>query len=109
MSTTRRIILVVLALVLAFVVYHAVTPWGWSAQLRTPPAVPAQTVSYTCGPPWGSAYAHGPAKTAYPLPEAPCAQRRTYQVMTALDVLLGVFVLALVAGWSRVRHRPAPA
>ncbi len=107
MSITRRVILVVLGIFVAFVVYHAVTPWGWSGQLQTPPGAPVVTVTYTCGAPWGSAYAHGPVKTEYPLSEAPCAQRRTYQVMTAIDVLLGVFGLALVAGWSRVRHHPA--
>lgn len=109
MSLTRRAILVALVVVVGFVVYHSVTPWGWAAPTQPPPGVAAVKVSYTCGALWGSAYVHGPRQTAYPLAGVPCGERRPYQVMTAVDVLLGVFAFAAVAGWRRVRVlTPAP-
>lgn len=106
MSTTRRLVLLALVVFVGYTLYHAVTPWDWTGQLQTPP--PIQSVSYTCGPPWGSAYVHGPRRTAAPLTSTPCGPRTTYQVMTAVDVLCGVFGIALVAGWRRVRRAPTP-
>jgi hypothetical protein len=35
------------------------------------PGVPTQSVSYTCGAPWGSGYVHGPTNTAFPLGAPP--------------------------------------
>ena len=109
MITTRRLVLVGLALLLGFMLYHAVSPWGWTGQTQPPPTVASQNVSYTCGAPWGSGYVHGPASTAYPLDGVPCGERRTYQVMTALDVLLAVFAVAGLATWHRLRRPPAMA
>lgn len=103
MSNRRRVVLVGLAVFLGFTLYHALSPWGWSGQTVPPAGVAVQTVSYTCGAPWGSSYVHGPTSTAYPLTGKPCGQRGTYQLMTAVDVLLGVFALATVAGWRKVR------
>lgn len=105
MSFTRRIVLVALALFVGFSLYHAVTSYGWSAELKTPSGVPAKSVSYTCGAPWGSGYVHGPSTTAYPVDGTPCGQRGQYQIVTSVDVLLGVFALAALAGWRRVRPR----
>lgn len=106
MSLTRRAVLVVLAAAVGLIIYHSVTSWGWTGQLQTPVGVPPQSVSYTCGALWGSAYVHGPRQTSYPLQGTPCGERGSYQVMTAIDVLLGVFAFTMVAGWRRVR-RPA--
>ena len=103
MSFTRRIVLVGLALFIGFCLYHAISPWGWSTDLQTPPGVPTQSVSYTCGAPWGSGYVHGPTNTAYPIGSTPCGQRTEYQLMTAIDVLIGVFAFAVVGGWTLIR------
>lgn len=108
MSLTRRAVLVVLAAAVGFIIYHSVAPWGWSGQLQTPVGVPAQSVSYTCGSLWGSAYVHGPRQTIYPLQGTPCGERASYQVMTAVDILLGVFAFTVVVGWRRVRSAPSP-
>ncbi len=107
MGTTRRVILAVVIVYVGLVAYHGFSSWGWSAQMRTPPGIPAQTVSYTCGAPWGSPYVHGPGHTPYPVEGVPCGPRGSYQVVMAVDVLLGVFVIALVAGWNRFRVRPS--
>ena len=103
MSLTRRVILLAVAAVVGFLVYHSVTPWGWTGQLQTPAGAPTASASYTCGPLWGPAYIHGPARTAYPVEGIPCGERHTYQVLTAVDVLLGVVGLGIVAQWKRIR------
>jgi len=105
----RRLVLVALVVFVGFVAYHALTPYGWSAQTEVPVGVPAHTISYTCGAPWQAGYVHGPPTTAYPLGATPCGERHTYQILTFLDVVLGVFGIALVAGWGRLVDRSAVA
>ena len=95
--------MVAIAAVLAFIVYHSVTPWGWTGDLRTPAGVPAASVNYSCGALWGSPYVHGPEKLAYPIQGTPCGARSSYQVLTGVDALLGVFAIAVIVGWKRVR------
>lgn len=102
-SMTRRVILLAVAAVVGFLIYHSVTPWGWTGQLQTPAGDPTASASYTCGPLWGSAYIHGPATTAYRLEGTPCGDRHPYQVLTAVDVLLGVVAIGFVAGWKKIR------
>jgi hypothetical protein len=103
MGDVRRIFLLGLLAFVAFNLVHAVMSYGWSGELQTPPGAAAVEVSYTCGPPFGSGYVHGPATTAYPLSGKPCGQRTQYQLLTVIDVLLGVGGIALVLGWERAR------
>lgn len=94
--------------ILGFVLYHAVSPWGWTGQLRVPTGMPDQSISYTCGPPWGSGYVHGPdSAPAYPVVGTPCGERGQYQIMIGVDVLVGVFAVVAIGLWSRTRLRPA--
>lgn len=109
MSTAWRVALVALIAFLAFSVYHAVSPWAWSGQLRTPPGAPTITLDYHCGAPWGSGYVHGPTSTLAPLISKPCGQRTNYQIVTAIDVLVGVFGVAVVGTWARARARHVDA
>jgi hypothetical protein len=105
-SRNRTLVLGGIIVVLGFVVYHAFSPWGWTGQLKVPTGAPARSVSYTCGPPWGSGYVHGPDTTAYPLDATPCGERGQYQIMIGVDVLVGVFAVFAVGMWSRTRPRP---
>jgi hypothetical protein len=105
---TRTLILGGIIVVLGFVVYHAVSPWGWTGQLKVPKGVADQSVSYTCGPPWGSGYVHGPETPAYPVDGKPCGQRGQYQIMIGVDLVIGTFALSAIGLWSRTRLRPAP-
>lgn len=104
----RRGAIVVIALVMAIGVYHAFTSYAWSGTLQTPKGAKTASVTYTCGPPWGSSYVHGPATTPYPVQGVPCGQREQYRTMIAIDVVLGLIALAAVTGWHR-RVRPQPA
>lgn len=101
MSTARKTFLVGLILFVAFVVYHALVPYGWSGQTNVPAGVASQDVSYTCGAPFGTAYVHGPATTAYPLNGTPCGQRSDYQIMTVVDVIFGALGIGVVLAWRR--------
>lgn len=84
-----------------FVVFHAVTSYGWSGQTTPPAGVAVKTVSYTCGAPWGAAYVHGPATTAYRLTGVPCGQRGQYQLITVISGVLGVLGLGAALAWRR--------
>jgi hypothetical protein len=107
-SRKRILILGGIIVVVGFIVYHAVSPWAWTGQLKVPKGVPDQSLSYSCGPPWGSGYVHGPATTAYPLDGTPCGQRGQYQIMIGVDVVIGIFAVSAMGLWSRTRHRPVP-
>jgi hypothetical protein len=101
MSSTRRLILLALVVFVGLNLYHAVSPWVWTGQLRLPLGTPAKLVSFRCGAPWGSGYVRGPAGLS--LTSAPCTPRRVLQVMTALDVLVGVFAIAVLVTRGRGR------
>jgi hypothetical protein len=108
--TYRRVALVVIVAVVAFGVYHALISYEWSGPLDTPTGVAAKYVDFTCGPPWGTAYVHGPTSTPYRIEGTPCGQREEYRVMTVIDVVIGGIAFALIAGWSRrVRSQPTAA
>lgn len=103
MSVSRRVAFLGIAVVVGFLIYHSVTPWGWKGPLQTPVGSPTASAAYTCGPLWGSAYVHGPATTPYPLVGSPCAERHKYQALTGVDVLVGVVAIGMVVSWKRVR------
>lgn len=110
MSFYRRAAIVLIALVMALGVYHAFRPYGWSSSLIVPKGVKAATVNYTCGPPWGSSYVHGPAVLPYAASNgSPCGQRGEYRAMIAVDVVVGVAAIGFLAGWPRrFRAQPTP-
>lgn len=105
MGLWRRVALIGLVVFLALIIFHAVRPYGWTSQSIPPPGVASRNVTYTCGAPWGSGEVRAPEGGPYRFGGVPCGQRSDYQVMTAIDVLLGVFALAVLAGWGRVRSR----
>jgi hypothetical protein len=102
MSMRRQLALAGSLIFVAFVAYHSFKPWKWSAQLVTPVGTATQYVSYECGPVWGTAYVHGSADAQYPLPSQPCGERREYQFVSGLDLLLGGAAIAVVLGWHRL-------
>jgi hypothetical protein len=96
-----------LSLFVLVIIVIAVQKWTWQGQLETPPNVPAQYVNFRCGAPWGSASVEGPPTTSYVLLGTPCGQRHQYQLMPAVDIILGVIGLVVVISWGRVRlHQP---
>jgi hypothetical protein len=105
-GNSRRIFLVGLIAFVAFMVFHGVRPWQWSAQTEPPAGIAAHTISYTCGPPFGAGYVHGPT-TTYPIAGTPCGQRHEYQTMIGLDVLLGLAGVVALSLWGRSQTRPA--
>jgi hypothetical protein len=109
-STFRRIVLVLIAIVVGTGLYYAFRPYDWSAQLQTPAGVKQQVVKYTCGPLWGPGYVHGPATVAYPFPGTPCGERTQYEVMDGVDVALGALGAGFLLVWPAVkRQEKAPA
>jgi hypothetical protein len=85
-----------------FGLYYAVFPAAWHGTLVTPPTVAAQTVAYSCGPLWGSGYAHGPAHLAYPLSTSACSSRGADRAMDAFDIVVAVIGVVLTLAWRRV-------
>lgn len=105
MSKPVRIALAALVFFVGFVTYHAVTSSSWSGPLNVPPGVAARTVSFTCGPVWGSSSVHGPATTAYAVQGTPCGARHSDRIMTSIDVVGGVLAILLMASWGRIQRR----
>jgi hypothetical protein len=67
--------------------------------------VKAADLTVTCGAPWGAASARTSSPTLY-IPEGkPCAQRSQYQIMSAVDLVLGVGAVLAFVTWSRRRSR----
>jgi hypothetical protein len=83
------------------IVALSVIPHKTSIPLATPAGQKAMTVSFTCGPLWGSGYVHGPRATAYPLTSKPCTTRQTERDMTVADVIFGLIVIVVLLEFAR--------
>lgn len=98
--------LAVVALVVGVGVWHSLVSYSWTGPLVTPTGAKAETVTVTCGPPWGSSYVHIPS-IPHPISGTPCGQREQYRFMVAADVVIGAVVVAVLVGRTR-RARPNP-
>jgi hypothetical protein len=82
-------------------------PYKSTVALAVPPGHHAMSVTYTCGPLWGSGYVHGPTRTPFPRVGSPCSSsnRTEDQTVTIVDLVLcfTAAVLILTLG----EHAPA--
>jgi hypothetical protein len=106
MSWHRRLIVAGLTVFMVFVVAHALLPQSWKGQATVPGLTSAVNVTYQCGAALGSAYVHGPTPTKYAadaryVSGIPCGDRRQLQMITLVDVFLGMIGIALVVSWGR--------
>jgi hypothetical protein len=100
-NTARRIAILALTAIVAFVLVRAFMPSTWHSQLATPLKLPNQYVVYHCGAAFGSATVRGPPTTAYRLEGSPCDTRRQLQIMTVVDVVLGGAGIVALGMWGR--------
>jgi hypothetical protein len=106
MSLHRWLIVAGLVVFMVFVVAHALVPQSWKGQATVPGIATAVNVTYQCGAALGSAYVHGPTPAKYAadaiyVSGIPCGDRRQLQMITLVDVVLGLVGIAIVVCWGR--------
>ena len=106
MSWHRWLIVAGLAVFMVFVVAHGLLPQSLETQATVPGVTSAVNVTYQCGATLGSAYVHGPTPAKYAadaryVSGIPCGGRRQLQIITLVDVVLGMIGIALVVSWGR--------
>jgi hypothetical protein len=103
-SIRRGLIIAAFTLFGLYIAYHALSSSTMHVSLDTPAGQPGESVTYTCGPPWGSDYVHGPAHPKYPLSFVPCATRNSDRTMSGVDVILALAGIVITLNWARFRH-----
>jgi hypothetical protein len=82
-------------------------PWSDTHPLDVPKGSAAQSITYECGPPFGSATVEGEHATPYPVIGRPCSHRQERRALAVVDVAVVLVAVVVIMERGRTLARRA--